>query len=68
MQTEIMESTIGIAEGGKRRCKIHGMFEKWKHFFRDRLHFGGEYCGPRCDVGALMVTGGDKLDRVVYGV
>ena len=29
----------------------------WRHVFADRVHFGGEECGPQWIVGALMVTG-----------
>jgi hypothetical protein len=29
----------------------------WRHDFADRIHFGGEECGPRWEVQALMVTG-----------
>lgn len=30
----------------------------WRHAFTDRVHFGGEECGPRWEVHALVVTGG----------
>jgi hypothetical protein len=29
----------------------------WRHVFADRVHFGGEECGPRWEVRALMATG-----------
>ncbi|MGO8815464.1 MAG: hypothetical protein ACLQVG_12485 [Terriglobia bacterium] len=29
----------------------------WQHVFADRIHFGGEDCGPRWQIQSLMVTG-----------
>jgi hypothetical protein len=32
----------------------------WRHVFTDRVHFGGEECGPRWDISDLTVSGDSK--------
>ena len=37
----------------------------WQHAFTDRIRFGGEDCGPRWEIQALMVTG-DEAHRSAW--